>query len=163
MAVAVLALFVVLTSNGVRGCQCPSCHYADAAQNCQCCIYRQLGKRSDPALTFPDLSLPSNPAHLRHAPPGLTAEQAGSRMPRVKQAEARWSKPGYDYDADAALSNDVMLSQRGDVSIPTFLRVVAALRRDNRMMSTLSRLMDGLNLVRSLHTPDAESEYGYST
>ncbi|KAL8622013.1 hypothetical protein ACOMHN_035541 [Nucella lapillus] len=42
-------LLMMLTSQMTSGCQCPSCHYVDSAQNCQCCVYRQLGKRSDPA------------------------------------------------------------------------------------------------------------------
>ena len=45
-ASTVLVLLSILSS--AQGCLCPSCHYTNAAQNCQCCVYRQLGKRADP-------------------------------------------------------------------------------------------------------------------
>ena len=164
LVVAVMVLFVVLTSHGVKGCHCPSCHFTDAAQNCQCCIYRQLGKRSDPALTLRDLPVPSDSAGFLYLPHEPTTDVLLSSAPSLNRVEdSDWSsklKSGYHYDDDTTGTNDVMMSGLDDINGLRWSLGVAT--RANRKLSALSRLLGSSLLHPSWKDGDLEGASDYS-
>ncbi|XP_070174208.1 uncharacterized protein [Littorina saxatilis] len=147
----------MLTSQQANACQCPSCNYSNAAQNCQCCIYRQLGKRSDPALTF-NLPVPSYAALFRYmAAPSAMANHVPQRATNTDRVDADdWSAQAGNNLYGAAREAYPVTSGLGDG--PTLTKGVTGYGRFNQRMS-LSRLFEIFNLANALQSAQSDSQY----
>lgn len=72
---AVLAVLLgLMMPSATSGCSCPSCNYGDPVQNCECCVFRQFGKRGTAVRL---LASPSFPAQN----PGMDVSSSNIVLP----------------------------------------------------------------------------------
>ncbi|RUS90067.1 hypothetical protein EGW08_002180, partial [Elysia chlorotica] len=99
------------------GCYCPSCHQADGAERCMCCVYRQLGKRSGNQAS----ALPMGPPPKQTEHRSQHAAAAFRETPMSVFGARDFPLPSIlrDYPTPASTSDSLMLG--GESYIRAFL------------------------------------------
>ncbi|KAL8608999.1 hypothetical protein ACOMHN_059930 [Nucella lapillus] len=159
-----VTFIVLLRSQEGQGCQCPSCHYTSATQNCQCCVFRQLGKRGDRAMT-PDLALSTNPILTRYLSQPISYDltsrlQNGESLPLKDWSPKRHQNLFY-YGRGFPGNDDSVTSQQGREPV---LRdgLPARYARVNSVLEQRLGLLENLNLDSSLENADSDEMFSYN-
>ncbi|KAK7478668.1 hypothetical protein BaRGS_00030053 [Batillaria attramentaria] len=147
-------MFVLMASHEVGGCQCPSCHYATTAQNCQCCIYRQIGKRGYAPRLPSESSVPFVPDDsqlYRYQQPEDKLSSGRSPLPDIlafpQRTKMTYEKP------DVIETYDGKPSNLGDVIQAQILQAFKA-QRSSLMenLKQIAREIENINLSKAMES-----------